>query len=95
MLPIEMKRIGKTAVAGMVQVFGHSSKRIHEHPEGAVSDMIYLNYASPTTAAVSVSVTRPHDPRRAGWRPRQTSRAGYRPPIAASGPPDRSGHPTN
>jgi hypothetical protein len=50
MFPIEMKHIGKIEVVGTVQVFGYSAKRVDEH----VSDMIYLNYAGPATAAASV-----------------------------------------
>ena len=50
MFPIEMTHIGKIEAVGTVQVFGYSSRRIDEH----VSDMIYLNYAGPATAAASV-----------------------------------------
>jgi hypothetical protein len=50
MFPIEMQHIGKIQVVGTVQVFGYSSRRIDEH----VSDMTYLNYASPAAAVASV-----------------------------------------
>jgi hypothetical protein len=57
-LHFEMKHIGKIEEIGTVQVFGHSSRRIDEH----VSDMIYLNYAGPATAATSVQANL------IGWR---------------------------